>query len=61
MRLETNAIRINALTFAHSSESPVAGIVGSFPALNARPKEKLDEWLIQIKTELAEVPQYQEQ
>jgi nitronate monooxygenase len=30
-----------------------AGIVGSFPALNARPKEKLDEWLHQIKEELA--------
>ena len=25
-----------------------AGIVGSFPALNARPAEKLDEWLHQI-------------
>lgn len=31
-----------------------AGVVGSFPALNARPAEKLDEWLSQIKTELAE-------
>jgi nitronate monooxygenase len=31
-----------------------AGIVGSFPALNARPKEKLTEWIGQIKTELAE-------
>jgi nitronate monooxygenase len=30
-----------------------AGIVGSFPALNARPKELLDEWLQQIKEELA--------
>jgi nitronate monooxygenase len=29
-----------------------AGIVGSFPALNARPKEALDEWLTQIATEL---------
>ena len=29
-----------------------AGIVGSFPALNARPQEVLDEWLIQIKEEL---------
>lgn len=29
-----------------------AGIVGSFPALNARPKEQLEEWLIQITTEL---------
>jgi nitronate monooxygenase len=31
-----------------------AGIVGSFPALNARPQEMLDEWLTRIKTELAE-------
>ncbi len=31
-----------------------AGIVGSFPALNARPKELLEEWIIRIKTELAE-------
>ena len=30
-----------------------AGIVGSFPALNARPKELLDEWLTQITAELA--------
>lgn len=30
-----------------------AGIVGSFPALNARPKEQLDEWLHQITEELA--------
>ncbi|RTL69985.1 MAG: nitronate monooxygenase [Hyphomicrobiales bacterium] len=29
-----------------------AGIVGSFPALNARPKELLEEWIVQIKTEL---------
>ena len=31
-----------------------AGIVGSFPALNARPKELLDEWLTRINTELSE-------
>ena len=31
-----------------------AGIVGSFPALNARPLIVLDEWLIRIKEELAE-------
>lgn len=31
-----------------------AGIVGSFPALNARPAEKLAEWIVRIKTELAE-------
>jgi nitronate monooxygenase len=30
-----------------------AGIVGSFPALNARPQEALDEWLRQIKDALA--------
>src|SRR4030042_2043127 len=30
-----------------------AGIVGPFPALNARPKERLEEWIVQIKTELA--------
>jgi nitronate monooxygenase len=31
-----------------------AGIVGSFPALNARPAELLDEWLTQIQASLAE-------
>jgi nitronate monooxygenase len=31
-----------------------AGIVGSFPALNARPAPMLDEWLTRIKTELGE-------
>ncbi len=31
-----------------------AGIVGSFPALNARPQYVLEEWLIRIKEELAE-------
>tara|TARA_R110001606_G_scaffold208972_2_gene356384 strand:- start:2043 stop:3014 length:972 start_codon:yes stop_codon:yes gene_type:complete len=30
-----------------------AGIVGSFPALNARPQTMLDEWLHQITEELA--------
>lgn len=30
-----------------------AGVVGSFPALNARPAEQLDEWLAQITEELA--------
>ena len=30
------------------------GIVGSFPALNARPKELLEEWLKRITGELAE-------
>ena len=29
-----------------------AGIVGSFPALNARPKEELEKWIIRIKLEL---------
>ena len=31
-----------------------AGIIGSFPALNARPKEKLEEWLVEISSRLAE-------
>src|SRR5450830_1176138 len=31
-----------------------AGIVGSFPALNARPAEQLDVWLTQLQAELAE-------
>ena len=31
-----------------------AGIIGSFPALNARPKELLDDWLYQIKDALDE-------
>lgn len=31
-----------------------AGIVGSFPALNARPAEMLEEWLKRITTELDE-------
>ncbi|HEY0959969.1 MAG TPA: nitronate monooxygenase, partial [Novosphingobium sp.] len=30
-----------------------AGIVGSFPALNARPAAQLDEWLARINDELA--------
>ena len=30
-----------------------AGIIGSFPALNARPKEILDDWLIRISEELS--------
>lgn len=29
------------------------GVIGSFPALNARPKDLLDEWLTRIKAELA--------
>lgn len=30
-----------------------AGMIGSFPALNARPAEELDIWLTRIETELA--------
>jgi nitronate monooxygenase len=30
-----------------------AGIVGSFPALNARPEPVLEEWIVRIKAELA--------
>ena len=33
-----------------------SGVIGSFPALNARPKELLDEWLTRIKAELAADP-----
>ena len=35
-----------------------AGVIGSFPALNARPQEALDMWLTRIETELV---QYQQQ
>src|SRR4051794_40072968 len=31
-----------------------AGVVGSFPALNARPVEKLDEWPTRIENKLGE-------
>ena len=31
-----------------------AGVVGSFPALNARPEEKLSEWISMMKQELAD-------
>src|SRR6056300_1955000 len=31
-----------------------AGIVGSFPSLNARPLERFDQWLTEIKAALAE-------
>lgn len=30
-----------------------AGIIGSFPALNARPQQKLDDWIREIKESLA--------
>ena len=30
-----------------------SGVVGSFPALNARPQERLDEWLVDIRARLA--------
>jgi nitronate monooxygenase len=33
-----------------------AGIVGSFPALNARPQEALDEWLTKIRAEVGSAP-----
>jgi nitronate monooxygenase len=38
-----------ALTLAQCK----AGVVGSFPALNARPASQLDEWLSQLKEELS--------
>ena len=31
----------------------LAGVVGSFPALNARPQEKLDDWIVEIKEAIA--------
>jgi nitronate monooxygenase len=31
-----------------------SGIVGGFPALNARPKELLEDWIVEIKAALAE-------
>ncbi len=34
-----------------------SGVIGSFPALNARPMEMLDDWLLRIKRELAADPQ----
>ena len=31
-----------------------AGVIGAFPALNARPQEEFDKWLTRIETELAQ-------
>ena len=31
----------------------LSGVIGSFPALNARPQEKLDDWIVEIKEALA--------
>jgi nitronate monooxygenase len=31
-----------------------AGIIGSIPALNARPQSQLEDWIVKIQTELAE-------
>ena len=33
-----------------------SGVIGSFPALNARPEALLDDWLLRIKRELAASP-----
>ena len=33
-----------------------AGLIGAFPALNARPQASLDDWLSRIKAELAADP-----
>jgi nitronate monooxygenase len=33
-----------------------SGVIGSFPALNARPQHVLDDWLLRIKRELAADP-----
>src|SRR5678815_2585970 len=35
-------------------EQSKAGVIGSFPALNARPQEELDKWLTRIEAELAQ-------
>ena len=34
-----------------------AGVIGSFPALNARPQQELDKWLTRIESELAQYQQ----
>lgn len=34
-----------------------SGVIGAFPALNARSGSQLDEWLVQIAGELANAPQ----
>ncbi len=34
-----------------------AGIIGAFPALNARPQEQLDAWLTSLEQSLASTPQ----
>ena len=34
-----------------------SGVIGAFPALNARPEATLEEWLVRIKGELAADPQ----
>ena len=47
-------MRALVLTPCRRSVCTQAGIIGSFPALNARPKELLDEWLTKIKADLAE-------
>ena len=33
-----------------------SGVIGAFPALNARPEAQLDVWLTQIRSELAQTP-----
>ncbi|MDP1654088.1 MAG: nitronate monooxygenase family protein [Rhodocyclaceae bacterium] len=33
-----------------------SGVIGAFPALNARPREQLDAWLTEIKAALADAP-----
>ncbi|MFD1039819.1 NAD(P)H-dependent flavin oxidoreductase [Virgibacillus byunsanensis] len=37
-------------------EAGKAGVIGSFPLLNARPIEKCAEWMEQVNNELGEVP-----
>ena len=33
-------------------EQCISGVIGSFPALNARPAELLETWLVQIESAL---------
>ncbi|MBT2582654.1 nitronate monooxygenase [Planococcus sp. ISL-109] len=37
-------------------ESGKAGVIGSFPLLNARPAEECAKWLIEVKEALGEIP-----
>src|SRR3546814_4374061 len=55
--VQTCALPISPLFIVSNPDLVIAqckaGIVGSFPALNARPASMLDEWLHRITEELA--------